>query len=74
MKTRRRRIERLKKQERNKAFKELKAVIQLYIKGLASLINDFFSALARALSRIAEMMRELLEEKKEKKEKKEKSE
>ena len=66
MKTRRRRIEKLKKQERNKAFKELKAVIQLYIKGLVSLINDFFSALARVLSRIAEMMRELLEEKKEK--------
>ena len=66
MKTRRRRIEKLKKQERNKAFKELKAVIQLYIKGLVSLINEFCIALAKVFSRIAEMMRELLEEKKEK--------
>ena len=66
MKTRRRRIEKLKKQERNKAFKELKAVIQLYIKGLVSLITEFCIALAKVFSRIAEMMRELLEEKKEK--------
>ena len=63
MKTRRRRIEKLKKQERNKAFKELKAVIQLYIKGLVSLINEFCIALAKVFSRMAEMLRELLKEK-----------
>ena len=63
MKTRRRRIEKLKKQERNKAFKELKAVIQLYIKGLVSLINEFCIALAKVFSRMAETLRELLKEK-----------
>lgn len=63
MKTRRRRIERLKKQEFNVLSKKF---IQYYIEVVVSLINEFCIALAKVFSRIAEMMRELLEEKKEK--------
>ena len=62
MKTRRRRIEKLKKQELKRLSKEF---IQYYIESIVSLINEFCIALAKVFSRMAEMMRELLEKKKE---------
>ena len=60
MKTRRRRIERLKKQEFNVLSKKF---IQYYIESIVSLINEFCIALAKVFSRMAEMLRELLKEK-----------
>ena len=62
-KTRHGRIEKLKKQEFNMLSKKF---IQYYTYAIVSLINEFCIALAKVFSRIAEMMRELLEEKKEK--------
>lgn len=60
MKTRRRRIERLKKQEFNVLSKKF---IQYYIEAVVSLINEFCIALAKVFSRMAETLRELLKEK-----------
>ncbi|WP_373804514.1 hypothetical protein [Jeotgalibaca porci] len=60
MKTRRRRIEKLKKQEFNTLLKKF---IQYYIESIVSLINEFCIALAKVFSRMAEMLRELLKEK-----------
>ena len=60
MKTRRRRIEKLKKQEFNMLSKKF---IQYYIESILSLINEFCSALAKVFSRMAEILRELLKEK-----------
>ena len=60
MKTRRRRIERLKKQEFNVLSKKF---IQYYIESIVSLINEFCIALAKVFSRMAEMLKELLKEK-----------
>ncbi|MFB8509224.1 MULTISPECIES: hypothetical protein [Lactobacillales] len=60
MKTRRRRIEKLKKQEFNMLLKKF---IQYYIHAIVSLINEFCVALAKVFSRMAEILRGLLKEK-----------
>lgn len=60
MKTRRRRIEKLKKQEFNMLLKKF---IQYYIEAVVSLINEFWIALAKVFRRMAEMLKELLKEK-----------
>ena len=62
MKTRRRRIEKLKKQEFNALSIKF---IKYYIEAIVTLIKEFCVALAKVFSRMDEMLRELLKDKEE---------